>query len=138
MSSVYRLLCLSHDPAIALDRELDRDEAEAVTRAHSALSAHPGCDVVVGRYSYPLVEVACLGIQLEGNGGCTGYHRTANWTDKGQLKLLAAAYATPSISADTLAPFTCWPAARLRRIYGELGIVDLRPCPACNGSGSAS
>ena len=56
MSSTYRVLCLSHDPAIVAADDYQRPEtAEAAIT--EGIAEHAGCDLVIGRYSYPLVEL---------------------------------------------------------------------------------
>lgn len=116
MSSAYRLLCLSHDPALVIDIELDRDTVPADD--HPALEGHQGCDLAMGRFSYPLIEVGCLPY----SPGCKGCHRTTNRTDSDWLRLLAAATTAPnSVSIEVLAPVTrCWPLERLRKLRNEL------------------
>ena len=126
MSSAYRFLCLSHDPAIVLDGyDLTSDAISAAGRSHPALEDHQGCDVIAGRFSYPLIEAGCFGgLQMEGASGCKGYHRVVIWTSADWLRLLDAA-ATAGVSDDVLRPLTrCWPLDRLRRLRSEIRLPD--------------
>jgi len=127
VSSDYHLICLSHDPAIVLyRRDLTHAEAESVaSREHPALEGHEDCDVVIGRYSAPLVEVACLGRQLPGPSGCKGHHMRPEWIDRDWLRLLAAA--ASKVDEETLRPFVtrCWPLERLRRLGDEAGLAEI-------------
>jgi hypothetical protein len=124
MSSDYHLLCLSHDPALVIEPELPRHQAEEITRDSATLAHHRHCDVVIGRYSCPLVEVACLGITLPGPTGCKGYHSVVKWIDRDWLKLLLAATTPPNeVDPAILKPFTggCWPLERVDKLRAELG-----------------
>jgi hypothetical protein len=124
LSSTYHPICLSHDPALIISRDLTHEEANTLT-ARDRLGDHQQCDVVIGRFSYPLIEVACLGRQLPGPTGCKGYHSGAEWIDSDWLRLLAAA--APTVGQDVLQPMTgkCWPLNRLNRLR-----IDLRlPTP---------
>lgn len=61
MSSIYRVICLSHDPAIVLhDREPSSHVEAADFREEMLAGDHASCDLVVGRYSYPMIEVTCF------------------------------------------------------------------------------
>lgn len=136
MSSDYRILCLSHDPAIVTDAEWHSSAGgrEAAERAAAApvecdiLREHVGCDLLIGRYSYPLVEIGCP----VGAAGPhhIGYHpHAAQWVDAGWLRLLCAvtlADSTPGIAAVLRGSVThCWTAERARRLRYQLGAVDL-------------
>lgn len=107
MSSTYRFLCLSHDPALTVDGWESRSKDEAVGLAErrdnaEQLAGHRGCRLVVGRFSYPLVEV---------------YEpRTRQWADADLLRLIAASR-DAGVPAAVFAPF-------LRRGW-DRGVVDL-------------
>lgn len=133
MSSTYRPICLNHNPALTIDREITRDAVEGFNN-RDGLDGHADCDLVIGRYSYPLVEVACLGRQLPGPTGCKGYHTRIEWTDKQWLRLLLAA--APSIDPKLLQPLVsgCWPLDRLERLRAEL---DLPAPPVVDGAADA-
>lgn len=56
MSSTYRILCVSHDPALTTGSDYNSPEAaEAAIRL--GVNGHPTCDLLIGRYSYPLRAV---------------------------------------------------------------------------------
>lgn len=119
MSSIYRIICLSHDPAIVTDLEWDSGVNGLAAAEHAAKAApgHERCDVLIGRYSYPLVEVGCP---------CSK-HRDVLWVDSGWLRLLAlsqdAPKGTPLREAAENAPMVwCWSPARLRLLRDELGL----------------
>jgi hypothetical protein len=124
VSSNYRLLCLSHDPAIVIDRDFYLQEIEAVTRDHEALQGHEGCDIIAGRFSYPLIEAGCIGKVGMPDTGCKGYHNGVEWIRSEVLRLLHAA--APSVSEEILRPFVtrCWPLERLRKLRVQLGIEE--------------
>lgn len=99
MSSVYRILCLSHDPAIAFggveERGVEWNAPEPALEAiryrnNGAAEAHPHCDLIVGRYSAPLIEVCCpAGRSNDPHHGSS--HRGDLWIDASWLRLLALA-----------------------------------------------
>lgn len=137
MSSDFRLICLSHDPGLLAGPEYDwtnDPDAALAVAAHPAFRAeygHPGCDLVVGRFCYPLVEVACPASVRDGRARCPGYHpHNAQWTDAYWLRLLALTDRTPTVPALAEAAKAsrppCWPAPRLARLAGLLG---LEPVP---------
>lgn len=133
MSSTYKALCLSHDPAIVLDSPEWHSGDGGVERSVAAVSAgldgHPGCDLLVGRYSYPLVEVCCpaaidAGAQREGTQ-C--FHREPKWVDASWLRLAALALDAPAGSPLRKAVERvgrCWTPDRLRRLRVELGVAE--------------
>ena len=127
MSSTYHLLCLSHDPAIIIGGEFSLRGIETAARDHEALHGHQGCDIMAGRYSYPLIEAGCFGRQMTGPTGCRSVHSGLLWADADWLRLLAAAIRAPagSVHLDVVDPFTsrCWTLDRLRRLHAELGIA---------------
>lgn len=118
MSSTYRVLCLSHDPAIALDIEWATPEAALAALADPGAAAeHPNCDLVVGRWSGALVEVCCP------SGRC---HLRPIWVDKVWLRLLAVAHDSKDVQVLAAADaFPCWPATRLARLRSELGLTGI-------------
>lgn len=68
MSSTYRVICLSHDPGLTVPDPETQDHAliEMWLRRGSAvrdqrLPGHGRCDLVAGRFSYPMIEVFCPG-----------------------------------------------------------------------------
>lgn len=125
MSSNYRVLCLSHDPAIiARDHDFNRPEqAEAAIR--DGIEGHEHCDLAIGRYSYPLVELGCPATRDQPTKlRCV--HANTEWTERGWLLLLAAAYqsedpAVRQVAAD--GRHHCLPWERLQRLRMELDIT---------------
>lgn len=114
MSSAYRILCLSHDPAVVVDgfETLSMSEAEGALLANR-FSGHPHCDLVVGRYSYPLIEAGVV------------VGRTVTWQDADWLRLLALAQTSPDGSAlreAALKVERVWSKDRLRRLRFELNL----------------
>jgi hypothetical protein len=127
LSSAYHLLCLSHDPAIVVDYDFTYDGIKALaSRDHEALRDHADCDIVAGRFSYPLIEVGCFGLNLGGRRDAKAYHRGIIWTDTDWLRLLHAARTPPGVVGDDilrLNSFRCWPPERLNRLRNELGLA---------------
>lgn len=131
MSSTYSPICLSHDPGIILGPDLTYDEANGLS-SRDRLDGHESCDIVIGRFSYPLVEVACLGDQLRWPIGCKGHHGVPQWIDRDWLRLLFAATTPPNaVHPEVLRPLVrgCWPLDRLYRLRAELGLPE-SPTPA--------
>lgn len=133
MSSTYYILCLSHDPAITVNDPGHNTPAEAEEAIRDRASGHEHCDLMIGRYSYPLVELGCPASRDQPtNLRCT--HGSTVWTDSEWLRLLAAAY--QSSDPDVLKTATegrhwCLPWERLRRLRVELGITPKEePGPA--------
>lgn len=125
MSSTYHPICLSHDPGTVLGQELTRDEANAI-RSRDRFKGHEHCDLAIGRYSYPLIEVACLGGQLPGPTGCKSRHLSITWIDRDWLCLLATA--GPGAHPEAMRALSergCWPLERLGRLREELGLPNL-------------
>lgn len=126
MSSDFDILCLSHDPAIVIgsDWPYTRSPNDALYAAanpgeYEHLREHTNCDLLVGRYSAPLIEVACPGTRPH----CPGHHRYdyGNWTDRSWLKLLHAAYTRgDDLTRIDIRP--CWTKQRVLRLGRELGI----------------
>lgn len=125
MSSVYRILCVSHDPALDYGEYRSRGEVEDAVRADGG--QHADCDLMLGRYSYPLVEVGCpalLGCERAGGRLC-GSHGHTEWVDVAWLRILAAAHQAGTDQMRQLAGATQlrhWSWERLRRLRHELGI----------------
>ena len=123
MSSTYRILCLSHDPATTHGEYHTPEDAEAAIR--DGLPDHPHCDLMIGRYSYPLVELGCPpSSDQPANLRCC--HGITLWTESDWLRLLAAAYQTadPDVQMAVSAMRKhCLPWERLRRLWAELGIT---------------
>ncbi|MFI7890864.1 hypothetical protein ACIFUY_06325 [Streptomyces sp. CACIS-1.16CA] len=121
MSRTYRVLCLSHDPAIVIERDWHRPEGaeEAVA---AGIDGHPLCDLIIGAFSYPLVEVGCPASRHQPTKlPCC--HGGTSWVDRDWLRVLAAGYQTtdPLVEAAVKKAYTtCWPWDRLLRLRDEL------------------
>ncbi len=135
MSSEYRVLCLTHDPAIVIANEWQSgngglEAALAAARNPTtceATSEHRRCDLMVGRYSYPLVELACLGSGLLAHQGPA--HRDTVWMDAEWLRLLyhARRSGDPAVldqASGMSTMFGCWSPLRLLRLRVELAVAD--------------
>ena len=117
MSTIWRGLCLSHDPVIEFDLFLGTYEcksAEEAVTARDAAHAHPNCDVVFGDFSYPLVRVA---IQTTS--------RLKEW-DVTELRLVLAAHRAGVVSevSEWLRCNSCWTIDKLTKV---LGTEDAQP-----------
>ncbi|MFB4280820.1 hypothetical protein ACBJ59_36410 [Nonomuraea sp. MTCD27] len=125
MSSIYRILCVSHDPALDYGEYNTPEEAETAIREGD--SSHRQCDLLIGRYSYPLIEVGCppnTGPQRSGRHRCFT-HSLTEWVDVVWLRLLAAAHQADTEQMRALAGerrLAHWSPERLRRLRDELGI----------------
>jgi hypothetical protein len=141
VSSIYRILCLSHDPAIVIEYPEWHSGADGRNAMEAALAgidsddrfiAHQGCALVGGRYSSPLIEVYCPPAR-DGWPGHYPRHSVGRWIDTIWLRLLSAVHVAADFSADT--PITaalaqvdgCWSRERLRQLRFELEIADWWP-----------
>ena len=130
MSSIYRVLCLNHDPALtAADGDWNRAEtAEEAIR--KGIPDHQKCELLIGRYSYPLIEVGCPGSRIlpDGHPGCR-WHGGTLWVDRDWLQLLYIAQHAPEgselLAATKQSRMECWSVRRLGRLAAELGISTL-------------
>ena len=125
MSSAYRALCLSHDPALTIPDAEWRDAvslqgALADPAACEALAGHTACDLLGGRYSYPLIEVYCPPTRD------TSHHPHAGvWIDVEWLRLLLAAYdRTADVEVLSRPLSICWSRQRITRLRRELAGGD--------------
>lgn len=136
MSSDYDILCLSHDPAIRIETG-HRDPASAVAKVQRGLPEHPGCDLMVGQFSYPLIELCCVGFETQVEADRrphSGWHRDPIWADAGLLRIAALAWRDNPFAnssqpegcmGNALARLPmCWTRDRLLRLRFELGIAD--------------
>ncbi len=130
MSSTYRVLCLSHDPAtVAADGDWNRPE-QAEEAIAAGVEGHEQCDLLIGRYSYPLVEVGCPASKdRRFKHPCV--HGGTQWVDVAWLALLAVAQQDPS-SAEAPSALRvvareagarCWSPERVRRLGPALGVT---------------
>jgi hypothetical protein len=135
VSSMYRILCLSHNPALELetpewhsgdDGRVKAEHAAAHPEDLDGLAEHTACDLLVGRYSYPLVEVGCPAvIRDSGRPHPPGtYHpRSTEWVDIEWLRLLWLAQQAeegPLLRAAATLSGWCWSPARLNRLANVL------------------
>lgn len=126
MSSIYRILCLSHDPAIATDADHDSPEA-AEAAIWDGIDGHRDCDLLIGRWSGGLVELGCppsTGPARPSQSRCFA-HSVTVWVDVAWLRLLAAVHQHGGEQARALTgdyAMRHWPWERLRRLRDELGI----------------
>lgn len=125
MSSTYRVLCLSHDPAIIVhDPGYSRPES-AEEAIRTGIAGHEACDLAIGRYSYPLVEFGCPASRDQQRKlRCT--HGSAVWIESDWLRLLTAAYQSSDSSVRKVVEeghHHCLPWDRLRRLRAELCIT---------------
>lgn len=128
MSSQYKLICLSHDPGIEIGPE-DWYQPEtaigAVTLRTGPAREHKGCDLAIGRYSYPLIEVACPPHDpATAKRQC--HHSNIQWVDAGWLRLLWQARQNDDATEKLVGSAAhCWPTQRLERLAPLLGIEGL-------------
>ncbi|MFF6829611.1 hypothetical protein [Streptomyces longwoodensis] len=122
MSSTYRILCLSHDPA--LTRGEFHTPGDAETAIANGYDTHPGCDLVIGRWSGALVEVGCPA-SSDQPATLSCHHGNTIWADKTWLLLLAAAYQStdPDVQQAIEGRHHCMSWERLRRLRNELGFT---------------
>jgi hypothetical protein len=142
MSSTYRAICLSHNPAIEIygddyddltwnDRETGLG---AIARRSGDLAGHKTCDLVLGAYSYPLWEITCpvssgkrVAKVEDGSICCHNYDKSiqVDW-----LRLLIAALIEPTAaSTAVLQPRLidcCWPPDRVLRLRNLIMPEELR------------
>lgn len=143
MSSTYGLLCLSHDPAVEAGPQSECGQPEPMLaaaggRGEWAIAAHEHCDLMVARYSYPLVAVACVGKAFSSTGpGC--YHSEPRWMDAAWLRVLAYAYRDGSVPAAVMDDFSatsrCWNRSRISRLAHLLDVPPAQPCRGSDNRG---
>lgn len=129
MSSTYRLICLAHYPALVLPVEYQdlhaaeaagvRDTRSASEQTREVLAEHPGCDLVIGRWSGALIEFMCPGASHP----ATVHHGPSDWLDVKWVRLLSACLMSEDepIRAQAQAIGQgCWPASRVTRLMALL------------------
>jgi len=139
VSSTYRAICMSHDPASEID--LDGIHHGNVNLLDTALllvtaavrKQHPGCELLIGRYSYSLVEVSCPPSRSD-KRTCPVFHSEPNSVSLDWLRLLYHARQVPATKplSEALASFdrTCWGprrVERLMRLVGDEYASNLKP-----------
>lgn len=127
MSSDFHLICLSHNPAIRLDISwhsgangrivAEHEMMNPAASAHEEVRRHAQCDLIIGEYSYPLVEI-----------GYKSYEESTEveWIDVRWVRLLAlTAQSRPHSPEDNykLLP-DGWTWGSAWRLLGELGLTD--------------
>lgn len=130
MSSDYHVLCLSHDPAIKATDALSFEAAEQAIR--EGIDGHEACDLMIGAYSYPLVDLGCPGNSLDhprpGAHRCPSLHTTTKWVGVAWIRILAHAQRQPEgTQLHTLAKATalgCFSPERLHRLRDELQLAE--------------
>lgn len=106
MSSTYRLICMSHDPALVIyDNEWNNPGLAAdaaVERFVSPADRHQHCRLMIGRWSGGLFEVGC--VRNSKHPGV--YHPTTDeWVDLAWLRLIVISGAEAVEQAKLP---TCW------------------------------
>jgi hypothetical protein len=130
MSSVYRVLCLNHDPAIRIDHDWNNGP-EAIDAAvnperYEALEDHKGCDLLVGRWSGGLVEIGCPPQSEAAVRTDVCLHRGPAWISVEWLRLFGAALrALPNPELEKALevfrrPYRCWAPERVERLRSVL------------------
>jgi hypothetical protein len=152
VSSDYRILCLTHDPALRLgeeDRWLRPEPAFAAVADPGSCdltAAHTGCDLLVERHSGSLIEMACPPSKTPDartGPSHTGWHRDPKWIGVEWLRLLWHASQLSGASEGLVAARSdaarsgCWPISRVDRLRYEIGAVAVGEpptscCPACD------
>lgn len=129
MSRSYSILCLSHDPALELDRGTwnRREEVEAAVASRDyPVAAHPHCDLLMAEYSGGLISLGCPARTLSGQNHVP-FHSIAKWEDVMWLRLLLAARKEvselkPAGLMKAVRPIPdCWSERRLNRVAAYLG-----------------
>lgn len=120
MSSSYHVLCLSHDPAIVIDGDWQHPAAAIAAIADRPnsehLRLHVDCDLLIGRYSYPLIEVGCP--------PHAAHPHEALWVEAAWLRVAAILCGPPEPAADVTDALArlprCWTPTRIQRLRREL------------------
>lgn len=129
MSSTYDVLCLSHDPATTAAEDVPGVE-KASDMAALGFDNHPGCDLLVARFSGGLVELGCPGMPSPPAGNRhPGWHRDLIWAEAGLLRVAAAVIETEAdghadvLSASLMRMPMCWTLQRLHRLRHVLEVA---------------
>lgn len=128
MSSTYRLLCVSHDPAIEAHPLSDgwHSRTDAERAAVDVVADHEHCDILIFRISGALVEVGCPN---RPGHAATCHPRIVVWADVALIRFLALAQRAPVGSpeqqlADRAPLPGCWRPERLTRIRDFLDLPE--------------
>ena len=122
MSSTFGLICLAHQPAILLEGEYSnaRGILDALAAGEPA-THHPHCDLIAGRWSGGLIELACLPSDNHPRRIHAGSHRDLEWVDASWLRLLLLT--TPD-QHTTARIRDCWTVRRLAGLSALLGLEE--------------
>ena len=127
MSSRYNWVCLTHDPAIEIERpEYQKfDEITGAILNRNKPEDHTKCDLIVGRWSGGMVEAVCPECQ---------YHSTRyqKWVGLDWLRLLYRVWSfnTPTLGGHVHPQLgisipnsltQCWHFDRLDKLFSMLG-----------------
>lgn len=133
MSSLYRVLCVSHDPAILIDRAewataSELEAALADVAGCELLQGHERCDLLGGRYSYPLIEVYCPPARddVPRQPRQPWHPHSGHWVDAAFLRLALAAqveWPAQDLAKEPYFVPGCWSSDRVRRLRLELGMA---------------
>lgn len=136
MSSTYRALCLSHDPAIVIGGPDEgwqsgengigiMQDALQFPADCELLAGHEQCELLGGRFSSPLIEVYCSGRTSSGLWHRLPHNR-GQWIDVEWLRLLATAHASSDelMSNIAMGMPECWSRTRLWRLRELLGLHE--------------
>lgn len=127
MSSLYRAICLNHQPALELDEPTWQDPAAALhaigRREDEHLAPHHSCQLLIARYSGGLTELGC-----PASSRC-GHPHDAEWVDTTWLRLAATTLnaSDPATQTALRRLPRCWNTDRLNRLQH---ILDITPAPA--------
>lgn len=121
MSSTYRILCLSHDPAIDVDDSGDgfrslEDAVSAILSRRGSAEIHQGCDLVVVRWSGSIISAYCP-------QNCPR-HATDDQVDAFWLRLLILTPVEAYDRASAQWSSRCWTRSRAMRMRYLLGVTQ--------------
>lgn len=118
MSSNWKVLCMSHDPATIISEHSFAAGAEESIK--EGYESHPHCDFLVMRVSGGPVEVGCTGLTHP----CVGHNETV-WVEADWIRILQyldKEDGTPTEITRLRNKHTlkCWTAERLHRLRYSL------------------
>lgn len=136
MSSTYQVICVEHAPALIVGDEYtspsDALRAASAPGRYPELEYHKRCDLLVGRFSYPLIQVACPGFRGESPSvspaNTCKYHGASydNWTEVAWLRLLYDAIKDSEDVHQYRVP-ACWTRNRVIRLGNLLQTEEWQP-----------
>lgn len=136
MSSTYRAMCLSHDPALEVAGiETQRREALESHLAGDPLRGHEHCDLIGTRTSGALIEIYCPPGPKTDQRQCWHPH-VGSWLDVVWVRLLLVADRGTPLNPEVAAALaeahrrhSCWPHERVNRLRVELGVDQPKDQP---------